>query len=83
MPFPGSEADRLNHFLDARVQGRQVDPEDLDPMVDAYERVRAMDARSAPDPQLMTNLWRTMMSTIPAEMENSPRGVAPVFPVSH
>lgn len=83
MPFPSSEADRLNHYLDARVQGRQVNPDDLDPsLVDAYERVKAMDARSAPDPQLMTNLWRTMMSTIPAEMGYGPRAVSPALPLS-
>jgi hypothetical protein len=82
MLFPDSEAERLNHYLDARVQGQQVDPEDLDPvLVDAYERVRAMDARSAPDPQLMTNIWRSMMNTIPANAGYSQRAAAPALPV--
>jgi hypothetical protein len=81
MRFHDSEADRLNSFLDTRVQGRQVDPDDLDPtLVDAYEQVRAMDARPAPDPQLMTNLWRNMMSTIPAEVGPRPQAALPALP---
>jgi hypothetical protein len=81
MRFHDSEADRLNSYLDARVQGHQVDPDDLEPtLVDAYEQVRAMDARPAPDPQLMTNLWRSMMSTIPADVGPRPQAPLPALP---
>jgi hypothetical protein len=81
MLVPDSEAERLNNYLDARVQGQQVDPEDLDPvLVDAYERVTAMDARSAPDPQLMSTIWRNLMSTMPVETGLSPRAVFPALP---
>jgi hypothetical protein len=76
-----AEADGLNQFLDAHVRGRSIDPDDLDPaLVETYKRVRALDARSAPEPRLMTDLWRSMMTTIPIEAEQLTAAVGPAFP---
>ena len=67
-----SEAERLNTYLDAHGQGQQTDPDGPDPaLAETYERVRALNAQSSPDPALMTDIWRTMMSTIPLQISGS------------
>lgn len=76
MSTPEPEADRLNAYLDARVRGGPAPATGIEPgLVAAYERLRALDASTAPQPRALCAIGRNVMAEAPALVS---RQAAPV-----
>ncbi len=73
MTFFRREADRLDSYLDDRVAGRSVDPDDLDPaLIETWTWATTAMAHTPSDTIAKSETWRTIMqsnaatATIPA-----------------
>jgi hypothetical protein len=64
MTFFRREADRLDSYLDDRVAGRSVDPDDLDPaLIETWTWATTAMAHTPSDPTAKSDTWRTIMQS--------------------
>lgn len=69
MALPNRDAERLDHALDAQLQGREESLNDSHAgLLTTFGSLQAMNEQVATDTKLRNDLWRSMMSTIPLSL---------------